>query len=94
MAVQLDQYYVPNEGIVSRVTNDEMVLVDLGEGIYHGLNPVGAEVWQRLDGERTLQQVVNEIGTIYPEAAPDVVQADVIALMQALLDNELVSASR
>ncbi|MCB0079074.1 MAG: PqqD family protein [Anaerolineales bacterium] len=94
MEVQLDHCYRPNDGVASRVTNDEMVLVDLREGIYHGLNPVGADIWRLLDGERSLQEVVKELSNRYPDTAPDVVQNDAMALVQTLLDHALVKANR
>jgi hypothetical protein len=36
------------EGVVFNRVGDELVLLDLNRGVYYGLNPIGARVWQLL----------------------------------------------
>ena len=39
-----------------------------------GINPVGVAVWKLLDGERTMDEIVTQIGEQYesvPESAPE-----------------------
>ena len=37
-----------NEDVVYTEVEDEIVMMDLDDGAYHGLNPVGTELWKLL----------------------------------------------
>lgn len=39
----------------------EVVLLHLESGAYHELNPVGALIWELLDGDRTVPEIVTEL---------------------------------
>lgn len=43
------------------LASDEVVLLHLESGAYHELNPVGALIWDLIDGERTVPQIVEEV---------------------------------
>jgi hypothetical protein len=89
----LDGVYTPrDEAIRINPVGDELVLADMQRGVYHGLNAIGAQIWQRLDGSRTLEQIVAEIASDYPDVERATIEADTLALAQDLLDNELVVA--
>ena len=93
MEVELDRCYAPrDEQVRTRQVTQEMVIVDMQNGVYHGLNPVGVQVWELLDGTRPLRQVVDEVANAYPQVSRDTIQADLVALMQQLLDAKLVVA--
>ncbi len=50
-----------------------------------GINPVGVAVWKRMDGKRSLKEIVLEIKTGFedaPEAAPDEIVAFVDTLAE------------
>jgi hypothetical protein len=65
------------------------VLVDLQGGRCWELNRVGAEIWERLDGATTLSEIRDALAARYGVAA-DTIQADVLALTDALLGADLV----
>lgn len=47
----------------ARLAQDEAVLLHLDSGAYHELNPVGAEIWELLDGERGAGEITAELRT-------------------------------
>jgi hypothetical protein len=53
------------------------------------LNPLADFIWQRLDGERTLEAIVAEIVGAY-EVEPEQAGADAVELIERLLANSLV----
>ena len=48
----------PRPGVLLRRLEDEAVLLDSATGRYFGLNATGSRVFELLDGERTLEAVV------------------------------------
>ncbi len=89
--VSLDGKYAPRDsGVLTKQVADEMVIVDMQKGIYHGLNPVGALIWDELDGEQSLSDIATGLMEQYPDVERATIEADMLALMQALLDNDLV----
>ncbi len=45
----------------SRLAHGEAVLLHLESGAYHELNPIGAAIWDLLDGHRSASQITDEI---------------------------------
>lgn len=87
----LDGKYKPRgKQVLTKEVNSEMVLVDMQRGVYHGLNAVGVQVWKQLDGTTTLNDVVAGLHSQYPDVERTTIEADVLSLLQSLLDNELV----
>jgi SynChlorMet cassette protein ScmD len=48
-----------------------------------GTNPVGVAVWKRLDGQRTLEQIVAEVKGLFSDV-PDTVLDDMVAFVKQL----------
>lgn len=87
----LEGKYMPRgKQVLTKEVNSEMVLVDMQRGVYHGLNAVGVQVWKELDGKQSLNEVVATIHSRYPDIERTTIEADVLSLLQSLLDNELV----
>jgi hypothetical protein len=45
----------------SRLARGEAVLLNLDSGAYHELNPIGAAIWDLLDGHRSASQIADEL---------------------------------
>ena len=89
--VTLEGPYAPRgTHVLTKEVNDEMVLVDLQRGVYHGLNAVGVQIWRLLDGTRSLEEIVSAIHAEYPDVERAVIEQDTLLLVQAMVDNELV----
>ena len=54
-----------------------------------GTNPVGVAVWKRMDGKRSLADIVSEIRGTF-EATPDAVFSEISAFVNKLAENGFV----
>jgi coenzyme PQQ synthesis protein D (PqqD) len=89
--VSLEGRYAPrDQQVLARQVANEMVVVDMHNGIYHGLNAVAVQIWQQLDGQRSLKEIADDLTRQFEEVDPTTIQADTLALVQSLLDNDLV----
>jgi heterodisulfide reductase subunit B len=66
----------------------EMVIVTPLDSCMHTLNDVGAFIWERADGQHTVQQIIEELCETY-DVAPEVAKADVIEFVQELLARDM-----
>jgi len=62
--IDLNSVVTPSPGIVPRKTGDEYVLVPVSNNIadmdsVYTLNETGAFIWEKLDGESTLAEIVS-----------------------------------
>ncbi|MGB0387105.1 MAG: PqqD family protein [Ardenticatenaceae bacterium] len=87
------RYAQRKSGVLTKQVSKEMVIVDIKQGIYHGLNTIGVQIWEQLDGKRSLSQIADDLVEWYPEVERARIEADTLTLIQALLDNDLVVAS-
>ena len=68
----------------------EMVLLDYDRGIYYGLNPVGARVWQLLSDGKNESEIVELLAEEY-DAERAAIAADVAALLRELRERGLLT---
>ena len=85
-----DKVTIPAQ-VMAREVGDETVILDLGNGTYYGLDPVGARIWQLMAEGQTLTQVC-ELMLADFEVTREVIEHDVLALVQTLMERQLVSA--
>ena len=67
-----------------------MVLLDFERGIYYGLNPVGARVWELLSEGKSTDEIIDLLTGEFDVQRTDA-KVDVMALMDDLAANGLVS---
>ena len=59
--VSLDSVLRRRAGVLSTRVDDELVLLDDSTSTYHGLDSVGARVWEQLDGGVTLRAICDRL---------------------------------
>lgn len=74
---------------VSTNLSGEEVILSVRDGVYYGLDPVGARIWALLQEPRTLDQVADTIVTEYA-VERDRALADLLAVAGHLLDSGLI----
>ncbi|MGH9556976.1 MAG: PqqD family protein [Terriglobales bacterium] len=74
---------------VSCTLEDEAVVLHLGKGVYYGLNPVGATVWNALQQPKTVGELV-EIVTGEFDVEASRCEGDVLELLGRLEDAGLI----
>jgi len=83
-----DKIAVP-EQVLARQVGDETVMLDLANGTYFGLDPVGARIWQLLVEGETLEQVCDIMTGEY-EVSRDDIERDVLNLVEELVKRGLI----
>lgn len=78
-----------SDDVVSREIEGELIIVPIASGIgdledeLYTLNDTGRAIWERLDGKRTLRELVDELAERY-NAPVDRLTADVLGLCREL----------
>jgi hypothetical protein len=81
---------IPSENIVARLIEDEVIIVPLVAGIgdaddeLYTLNPTGQAIWQKLNGQRTLGEVVTLLEVEFEAPRPEI-EADVLGFSAEML---------
>jgi hypothetical protein len=74
---------------VSTNLEDEAVILNLKEGVYYGLNPVGARIWSMLQQPRRVGAILEALLDEY-EVAPESCEQDLLRLLQDLAARGLI----
>lgn len=83
-----DKVTIPAQ-VMTREVGDETVILDLANGTYYGLDPVGERIWQLMSEGQTLAQVCQTMLAEYEVTREDI-ERDVLALVNTLVDKQLV----
>lgn len=79
--------------ILKKVAGENIVIAtDEARISFNGIitfNEVGAEVFERLDGTRTLEQIVDEIAAIY-NAPREIIESDIKKLIEKMKNHGLI----
>lgn len=87
--------YIPSPDVVAREIEGVIVIIPIVSGIgdleneLFSLNETGKVIWQKLDGRRTLKQIIAELKNEYQDAAENI-QEDVIGLASELLKRRMI----
>jgi hypothetical protein len=93
--VDLYSSYAPSDDIVARKIEGELIIVPLISGIgdmedeLFTLNKTGRAIWDKLDGQKRLKDVVYELSQEF-DAAEGEIEKDVVGLMEELLMRKMV----
>jgi Coenzyme PQQ synthesis protein D (PqqD). len=93
--INLDSTYVLSEDIVARNIESELIIVPLTSGIgnmeeeIYTLNETGRVIWEKLDGQKSLREIVEMLKTEF-DAAPKEIEEDILGLVGELLKRRMV----
>ncbi len=87
--ILLNTHVKANEDQVSCDLAGEAAILDLKHGIYYGLDPVGARIWELIQQPTEVSCVLSQLLDEYEVDAEECSQ-DVIALLSELLERELI----
>lgn len=84
----LNQVYKRSNKVVARRIEDEYILVPIEEGVgdtdaIYTLNEVGAEIWERLDGKKSLKEIERELLKEY-KVGREELEKDIRGFIKAL----------
>lgn len=93
--IEMDAVYTPSDEIVAREIEGELIIVPLSAGIgdledeLYSLNETGREIWNRLDGQRSLAIIVQDLAQQY-DAPGGEIEQDVRGLVVELLKRRIL----
>jgi len=97
MTVSRDAVYAVSDDVVAREIEGEIIIVPLAAGIgdledeLFTLNETGKDIWERLDGQRPLSAVIDELAAMY-QAEEGEIAADVLGLVHELVRRRILVA--
>jgi hypothetical protein len=80
---------VAAEHQTSAEVDGESVILDLEEGVYYGLNPVGARIWAEIQEPASVEEIAAAITAEYDVDTEQCLE-DVLALLRNLEENDLI----
>ncbi|MEO0426956.1 MAG: PqqD family protein [Pseudomonadota bacterium] len=82
------KYEIGSERVVSKVLDDEAVVINLDDGLYYSMDGVAVAIWCHLTGGGSMEALTTELGQRYPGvgAATD----DAAALLASLTEAGLL----
>jgi len=92
---KLDGVYAPSEDIVARSIEGELIIVPLVAGIgdledeLYSLNETGKAIWDRLDGKKSLKEVLAELSAGF-EAPAGEIEKDLLGLVEELVRRKIL----
>ena len=93
--IELASVCAPSEDVVSREIEGELVIVPIASGVgdledeLYTLNETGREIWRRLDGRRTLAEVVANIAEQF-DTPVDIINRAVLGFANELLSRKIL----
>jgi hypothetical protein len=83
--------YLPSSGVLFQRFADGAVVYSPGDESYFGLNGTGATAWGLLPKEgMTLQQLLEKMAALYPEAPESELRTDLNDLLDELVKHGLL----
>jgi hypothetical protein len=81
--VSLRSRFRPADDVVFRNVDGETVILSIGSGLYFGLTPTGTRIWELIDEERALTEILEVLLAEY-EVTSGEAQRDLLSLVSAL----------
>ncbi len=88
-----DSIVVVSAEQISSDLGGEAVILDLKSGVYHGLNEVGARVWNLIQQPKAVKDIKAALLEEY-EVEPEQCDRDLMALLEELLDAGLIEVKK
>ena len=89
MELTLNTMVQVEQEVVSCDLVEEAAILNLKDGVYYGLNPVGARIWKLIQKPRKLSDILEILLDEY-DVEREVCQSDLMELIKQLLDRGLI----
>ncbi len=87
--ITIDSTIVVADDVVSCDLDGEAAILNIKDGIYYGLDPIGAKIWNLIQKPNTINRIIQVIIEEY-DVKTEECQIDIFELIEQLLDNGLV----
>lgn len=75
--------------VLATEVGGEMVMMDVQKGVYFGLDPIGTDIWKRLEESMTVAALAAALVQVY-DADIACIEHDVLALLTRMVDQGLL----
>ena len=86
----LDSVVSVKSDVLSSTIDGELVMVDIAQGSYFGLDPVGARIWALMAEPTSLESVCSTLQGEFT-VDPQTCRSEVLAFAHQLLDAQLLT---
>jgi hypothetical protein len=90
--ISLDSIVEAAKDQVSSDVAGETVILNLKNGMYYGLDPIGTAVWERMQQPQRVSEIRDALLREF-DVEQDRCEHDILALLQRLADEQLVTVS-
>ena len=88
--LSLNKCIVPNKGeITSKVMDGEAIMINLATGIYYSMDKVGGTIWEGIEQEQRLDQILQTVVATY-EVSVEQAAKDLESLVSQLGEENLI----
>lgn len=84
-----DSIVVASSNQISSDLGEEVVILNLKDGVYHGLDSVGARIWNLLQESKSVNDILNILVEEY-DVEPERCKHDLLALLEELGQQRLI----
>jgi hypothetical protein len=91
--LSLDSRLRRKDQILNQRASETQILLNLDGGRYYALDEVGHRVWELCDGTRSVSQIIGTVCEEY-DAPLETIEADVLELLQDLMNEKLLFEQR
>jgi hypothetical protein len=88
--IALDTRVVASKDQASADLGGEAAILNLKSGVYYGLDPVGARIWNLVQAPRTVREVRDTLLDEY-DVESDRCERDLVALLEQLAEHDLIT---
>ena len=88
-ALPLDTVVRASKTQVACTLGGEVMILNLENGVYYGLDPVGARIWELLQEPRTILEIRDALLQEF-EVEPERCEKDLLGLIDAMMEARLV----
>ncbi|MBN2399004.1 MAG: PqqD family protein [Candidatus Aminicenantes bacterium] len=93
--IMLDNVFSPSVDVVARKIEGETIIIPIVAGIgdleddLYTLNETGQAIWEKLDGEKSIQVIIEELGAEYQAPLAEI-QEDVLGIIGELARRKII----
>jgi len=91
MMLSLETIFKKNDKVPWRVIEGEAILVKVDSGEVSHLNEVATEIWQAIDGQRKVSEIIKHIHDSF-EVKREEAEKDTLEFLKALADKKIIIA--
>ena len=68
----------------------ETVMMDMESGNYFGINAVGSHIWEALEAEKKVADVIETVNSHFEVQDGDTVQNDILGFLSDMVEHQLL----